>query len=403
MEKRGRGDFLVIYMKALSGIKIVEFAAFAAGPAVGKHFADHGATVVHVESRVRLDGFRAHYPPYKDNIPGVNRSGLFALCNNDKLDITLNLKKAPKATELAKKIATWADVVIENFSPGTMARLGIDYEALKQVKPDLIMLSTSNLGQSGPHAHHAGFGSQLSSLAGFTHLTGYPGGSPQILYGPYIDYIAVAYGASAILAALDYRRRTGKGNYIDTAQYETGLQYLAPILNRDPQAAPHGAYPCKGDDRRCVLSVHSESEWKRLCDVMGNPPWSADKKFASHAARKKNEDELDRAIGEWTSGFTAREVMEKLQTSGIRAAIVNTMKDVYTDPQLAQRPQWVELEHPEIGKMHYQRPPFLLNKTPPGPSKRDPLLAEHNDYFYKELLGLSEQEYRLLVDEQVIY
>jgi benzylsuccinate CoA-transferase BbsF subunit len=173
--------------------------------------------------------------------------------------------------------------------------------------------------------------------------------------------------------------------------------------NRDPQAAPHGAYPCRGDDNWCALSVHSEAEWTHLCDVMGNPTWSADQKFATHATRKKNEDELDRKIGEWTSGFSPRELMEKLQAAGIRAGMVNTMKDVYTDPQLAQRPQWVELEHPEIGKMHYQRPPFLLSKTPPGPSKRDPLLAEHNDYFYKELLGLSEAEYRRLVEEQVIY
>jgi crotonobetainyl-CoA:carnitine CoA-transferase CaiB-like acyl-CoA transferase len=403
-------------MKALQGIKVVEFAAFAAGPVVGKHLADHGATVVHIESKVRPDGFRAHYPPSKDNIHGLNRSGLFALCNNDKLDITLNLKKAPAATELAHRIVRWSDIVIENFSPGTMARLGLDYESLKRVRPDLIMLSTSNLGQSGPHAHHAGFGSQLSSLAGFTHLTGYPDGSPQILYGPYIDYIAVAYGAVAILAALDYRRRTGKGNYIDTAQYETGLQYLAPILldykvngnvasrnaNRDPYAAPHGAYPCKGDDSWCALSIHSEGEWQNLCRVMGNPPWSVDAKFSSHAARKANEDELDRRIGEWTSGFTPREVMEKLQAVGAKAGIVNTMKDVYSDPQLAQRPQWVELEHPEIGKMHYQRPPFLLTKTPPGPSKRDPLLGEHNEYFYRELLGVPEQQYRQLVSEGVI-
>ena len=278
--------------QSLKGVKIVEFAAFAAGPAVGKHLADHGATVVHIESKVRPDGFRAHYPPYKDNIHGLNRSGLFALCNNDKLDISLNLK-APKATELAKKIVSWSDVVIENFSPGTMARLGLDYENLTKVKPDLIMLSSSNLGQNGPHAHHAGFGSQLSSLAGFTHLTGYPGGSPQILYGPYIDYIAVAYGAVAILAALDYRRRTGRGNYIDAAQYETGLQYLAPILldykvnetlasrnaNRDPHAAPHGAYACKGDDSWCAISVHSESEWQALRNAMGNPSWSADPRF----------------------------------------------------------------------------------------------------------------------------
>jgi len=356
-------------MQALEGIKVVEFAAYAAGPVVGKHLADHGAKVVHIESKVRPDGFRAHYPPYKDNIHGLNRSGLFALCNNDKLDITLNLKKAPKATDLAKRIVAWSDVVIENFSPGTMKRLGLDYEALRKIKPDLIMLSSSNLGQSGPHAHHAGFGSQLSSLAGFTHLTGYPDGPPQILYGPYIDYIAVAYGAVAILAALDYRERTGKGTHIDTAQYETGLQFMAPILldykingkvasrngNRDPAAAPHGVYPCKGDDNWCVISVSSESDWESLCRAMGNPAWTKESRFATLQSRKEHEDELDQKIGAWTTGFTAREITEKLQASGIRAGIVNTMRDIYSDPQLKHRKQWVELEHPEIGKMHYQR------------------------------------------------
>jgi len=403
-------------MLALKGIKVVEFAAFAAGPVVGKHLADHGATVVHIESKVRPDGFRAHYPPYKDNIHGLNRSGLFALCNNDKLDITLNLKKAPKATDLAKRIVAWSDVVIENFSPGTMKRLGLDYEALRKIKPDLIMLSSSNLGQSGPHAHHAGFGSQLSSLAGFTHLTGYPDGPPQILYGPYIDYIAVAYGAVAILAALDYRERTGKGTHIDTAQYETGLQFMAPILldykingkvasrngNRDPAAAPHGVYPCKGDDNWCVISVSSESDWESLCRAMGNPAWTKESRFATLQSRKEHEDELDQKIGAWTTGFTAREITEKLQASGIRAGIVNTMRDIYSDPQLKHRKQWVELEHPEIGKMHYQRPPFFLTRTPSGPERRDPLLGEHNGYFYQELLGLSEKEYQELVVEGVI-
>ena len=403
-------------MLALKGIKVVEFAAFAAGPVVGKYLADHGATVVHIESKVRPDGFRAHYPPYKDNIHGLNRSGLFALCNNDKLDITLNLKKAPKATDLAKRIVAWSDVVIENFSPGTMKRLGLDYEALRKIKPDLIMLSSSNLGQSGPHAHHAGFGSQLSSLAGFTHLTGYPDGPPQILYGPYIDYIAVAYGAVAILAALDYRERTGKGTHIDTAQYETGLQFMAPILldykingkvasrngNRDPAAAPHGVYPCKGDDNWCVISVSSESDGESLCRAMGNPAWTKESRFATLQSRKEHEDELDQKIGAWTTGFTAREITEKLQASGIRAGIVNTMRDIYSDPQLKHRKQWVELEHPEIGKMHYQRPPFFLTRTPSGPERRDPLLGEHNGYFYQELLGLSEKEYQELVVEGVI-
>jgi benzylsuccinate CoA-transferase BbsF subunit len=172
--------------------------------------------------------------------------------------------------------------------------------------------------------------------------------------------------------------------------------------NRDPDAAPHGAYPCKGDDSWCVISVSTEAEWKALCRVMGNPAWSADKKFSSRAVRKANEDELDVKIGAWTSGFDARDVMEKLQKAGVKAGVVNRMCDVYDDPQLKARPQWVELEHPEIGKMHYQRPPFLLGKTPPGPAKRDPLLGEHNEYFYCELLGLSRMEYEGLVKEGVI-
>lgn len=403
-------------MEALKGTKVVEFAAYAAGPTVGKHLADHGATVVHMESKSRPDGFRSHYPPYKDNIYGLNRSGLFALCNNDKLDITLNLKKAPKATELAKRIVAWADVVIENFSPGTMKRLGLDYETLRQVNPDLVMLSSSNLGQAGPHANHPGFGSQLSSLAGFTHLIGYRDGTPQMLYGPYIDYIAVAYGAVAILAALDHRDRTGEGQHIDLAQYESGLQFLIPLLldykangrvrsrdgNRDPVAVPHGAYPCKGEDSWCVLSVFSDAEWQTLCTVSGDPAWAEEKRFATVTDRKDNEDELDRRLGEWTAQFTARELTVKLQTAGLRAGIVNTMSDIYTDPQLTHRDQWIELEHPEIGKMHYQRPPFILTKTPPGPSKRDPLLGEDNGYFYMEALGLTEKEYRDLVKEGVI-
>jgi benzylsuccinate CoA-transferase BbsF subunit len=403
-------------MNALQGIKVVEFAAYAAGPVVGKHLVDHGATVVHVESKARPDGFRTHYPPYKDNVYGLNRSGLFALCNNDKLSITLNLKKAPGATALAKKIVAWSDVVIENFSPGTMNRLGLDYETLRRVKPDLIMLSSSNLGQSGPHAHHPGFGSQLSSLSGFTHLIGYPDGTPQMLYGPYIDYIAVAYGAAAILAALDYRDRTGKGQYIDLAQYESGLQFLGPILldyrvngrvagrngNRDRHAAPHGAYPCKGEDSWCVISVFSDQEWKSLRQAMDNPPWADESRLATLQGRKQNEDELDQRIAAWTARFTAREIVEKLQGLGVQAGIIHPMKDLYNDPQLTHRRQWLEIEHPEIGKMHYQRPPFLLSKTPGGPNKCDPLLGQSNDHFYRELLGLSEEEYRKFIDEGVI-
>ena len=279
------------------------------------------------------------------------------------------------------------------------------------------MLSSSNLGQSGPHAHHAGFGSQLSSLAGFTHLTGYPDGSPQILYGPYIDYIAVAYGAVAILGGLGLQAAHGQRQSHRHGPVRDGSTILGADsiglqgqwYSRRPQCEPrspciaHGAYPCKGDDSWCALSVHSESEWKALCRVMGGPGWTADREilFARitqgqrRRAGSSNRRVDHRFHGSASDGETS--------ISGRQSGNRQHHERGYSDPQLAQRPQWVELEHPEIGKMHYQRPPFLLTKTPPGPSRRDPLLAEHNEYFYRDLLGLSEPEYNQLVEAEVIY
>ena len=189
--------------QALEGIMVVEFASYAAGPFIGKYLANFGARVVHVESRDRPDGFRLQYPPFKDNQPGVNRSGCFALFSDSKRGITLNLKH-PEGRETALRLMRTTDVVIENMRPGVMAKLGLDYESLQQANPGLILLSSCNMGQNGPRASHPGFGSQLSALSGFSHLTGHPDGPPQLLYGPYIDFIAVAYGAVAIMAALDH-------------------------------------------------------------------------------------------------------------------------------------------------------------------------------------------------------
>ena len=187
----------------------------------------------------------------------------------------------------------------------------------------------------------------------------------------------------AILAALDYRDRTGKGQHIDLAQYETGLQFLAPILldygvngkvasrdsNRDSYMVPHGAFPCKGEDRWCVISVSTDEEWKSLCEVMGNPPWTKARELTTREGRKRQEDELELKIGEWTKKRTPQQILEKLQAAAVRAGIVNTMKDIFTDPQLTHRSQWVALKHPEIGEMHYQRPPFILSKSPAGPPR----------------------------------
>ncbi len=381
---------------------------------VGKHLGEHGATVVRVESRSRPDGFRVHYPPYKDNIPGLNRTGTFAIFNDSKLGITLNLKH-PRSLDIARRLVAWADVLIENFVPGVMARNGLSYEAAREINPSIIYLSSCNMGQTGPKASQRGFGSQLTSQSGFTYLAGDPDGEPMLLFGPYIDFVAVGFGLVAVLAALDCRRRTGRGQYIDLSQYEAGLQFIAPALldyevngrvmtrmgNRSRHAAPHGAYPCHGDDRWCVIAVCAEDEWRTFCRATGHPQWAEDARFGSFAARKAHEDELDALVGAWTSRLAPREVMETLQAAGVRAGVVNRLSDLFADPQLSHRRIWRELPHAELERFHYVAPPFILSETP-AEQRPSPLLGEHNAQVYREVLGLPDREIEQLIADGVI-
>ena len=399
---------------ALADLHVVEFGGFAAGPTVGKHLGEHGATVVRVESRSRPDGFRVHYPPYKDNVPGLNRTGTFALFNDSKLGVTLNLKH-PRALAVANRLAAWADVLIENFVPGVMARNGLSYEAVRRVNSGVVYLSSCNMGQTGPKAAQRGFGSQLTSQSGFTFLAGEPDGDPMLLFGPYIDFVAVGFGLVAVLAALDHRRRTGEGQHIDLSQYECGLQFIAPALleygvngrvvtrmgNRSPHAAPHGAYPCRGTDRWCVIAVRSEEEWRAFCAAAGRPAWAADERFATLAARKANESALDALVAEWTARHEARDVMETLQAAGVRAGVVNRLSDLFSDPQLRHRQVWCDLEHPELGRFYYEAPPFILSETPAA-LYRSPLLGEHNVAVYRDILGFGDEEIAGLAADGVI-
>ena len=387
---------------------------FAAGPMVGKHLGEHGATVVRVESRSRPDGFRVHYPPYKDNIPGLNRTGTFAIFNDSKLGITLNLKH-PHGLGVATQLVAWADVLIENFVPRVMARHGLSYEAAREINPSIVYLSSCNMGQTGPKASQRGFGSQLTSQSGFTDLTGDPDGEPMLLFGPYIDFVAVGFGLVAVLAALDYRRRTGRGQYIDLSQYEAGLQFIAPALldyevngrvitrmgNHSAYAAPHGAYPCRGEDRWCVIAVCTEEEWRAFCRASGHPEWTEDARFQSFAARKAHEDELDALIGTWTSGLAPRDVMAMLQAAGVRAGVVNRLSDLFADPQLMHRRIWRELPHAELERFHYVAPPYTLSETP-AELRPSPLLGEHNQRVYREILGLPDEEIERLIADGVI-
>ena len=399
---------------ALTGIRVVELGGYAAGPVVGKHLGNYGADVIRIESHKRLDGFRSHYPPFKDNLPGTERAGIFNYFNDGKRSVALNLK-TERGLGLARRLIEHADVVIENFTPGTMRRLGLDYSTLVESNPCLVMLSTCNQGQTGPRAAQPGFGSQLTSLSGFTHLLGEPDRSPALLYGPYIDYIAVGYGTIAVLAALLHRRRTGRGVHIDLSQYEAGLQFLAPAIldyfvngrvasrqgNRHVSAAPHGVYPCRGTDRWVALSVWDDAEWRAFVAAVGEPHWATDPRFATLVVRKRHEAELDACVGEWTSARERDDVVAVLRSAGLRAAPANSMADLFSDPQLAAR-TWKAVEHPVLGRVHVMAPPFLLRGTPPQVGRAAPLLGEHTREVLGEVLRIDAEEIDALEREGVL-
>ena len=400
--------------QALAGIRVVEIGFAAAGPLVGKYLANHGAEVIHVESRTAPDVFRSTYPPFKDNVPGPDRAGMFAFYNDGKRGVTLNLRH-PGAVELARALIKKSDVVIESFPAGTMAKRGLSYETLATGNAGLVMLSSCNQGQTGPHAQHPGYGSQLSCLAGFVHLLGDPASSPVILYGPYIDYIAVGYGVIAVLAALARRQATGRGCYIDLSQYEAGLQFMAPAIleqqlngtiptrngNHDPVAVPHGVYPCAGDDRWVALSIWSDDEWCRLRAAMGDPAWTSDRRWDTSAGRRVGQDELDALVADWTRTRTREQVVDALRAQRVHASAVLSIGELFTDPQLAHREFWRALPHPVLGTSQCLSAPFTLSATPSRQERAGPTLGADNDLVFGGILGLGEEERAALARDGV--
>jgi len=386
-------------------VKVAVFGGYAAGPWIGKILANFGARVVHVEAKGRPDGFRLEYPPFKDGERGINRGGTFAFFNDSKLGITLDLKKTG-GVELARHLIDWCDIVIENMRPGVMARLGLGYGALSERNPDLIQLSTCNMGQTGPRANTPGFGSQLSAMAGFCGLAGQPDGPPMLLYGPYIDFIAAFYGASAALAALEHRRATGKGAHIDVSQYECGISFLADVIlaysatgviaercgNEDPGSSPHGAYACV-DEQWLVLSCWSDAEFVRLAEVVGKPNWRTDERFATLAARRENSRHIDAALSAWCGSQRAEAVAATLQAAAVHAYPVSTVADLFSDPQLAHRRTWRVRHHPVIGDQTYYFPGYDLPEMPGDVTSSGPLLGADNERVYREFLGLSQAKF----------
>ena len=400
-------------MKALEGIKVADFSWIIAGPLTGKFLGDCGAEVIRIESYTNPDNLRS-ISPMKDGISGINRSATYARYNSSKYGVSLNLKH-PKGLEVARRIVAWADIVLENFTTGVMERLGLGYEELQKAKPDIIMLSLPLLGHTGPLAHHPGLGVQLTDLIGFGNLTGWPDREPSSLPGAYTDFITPYFAISALMAALDYRRRTGQGQYIELSQFEAGIHFLAPVMldwlvnGREPvrkgnqcdHAVPHGVYRCRGQERWCAIAVSTDEEWQSLCQVIGQPALAKEPGFATLLGRLEKSRLIDRFIEEWTINHSAEEVMLKLQEAGVPAGAVLNGRDLFENPQLNERGFYKELNHPEIGPHHYPSAPFKLSRTPAEPETAAPCLGQHNEYVYRQILGMSDAEFVQLLNEGV--
>lgn len=400
-------------MQALEGLKVADFSWFISGPLTSKFLGDCGAEVIRIESGTSPDNMRST-APMKDNVSGANRSAAFARYNSSKRGVSLNLKK-PLGVDIAKKIVAWADVVVENFNSGTMDRLGLGYRDLKRVRDDVIMLSLPMFGHSGPWARHPGLGSQLTDVIGFGNITGWPDREPSSPPGAYTDFITPYFAICAIMAALDFRCKTGRGQHIELSQYEAGIHFLAPVVmdwfahGRQPNRvgnmcrgiAPHGVYRCRGHERWCAIAAFTDGEWLNLCCVIKKPNLAGDRRFATPLARAENCAELDRLIEDWTTDHDAEEVMRLMQEAGVAAGVVSNGRDLDEDPHLNARGFYRELEHSDIGKHHYLLPPFRLSKTPGEPKMAAPCLGQHNEYVCKRILGMEDDEFVQLLNEGV--
>ena len=386
------------------GLKILEIGSGAAGPVATRYFAEHGARVIRVESGLRPDFLRVLFLT-RDSKFGVDGSPMFILLNPNKESVTLNLKE-PRAQELARELVRWADVLCENYAPGVMTRFGLDYEALQHVNPELVMASGCLFGQTGPQRSYPGFGGQGSAISGFNHLTGWPDGAAYGPAGTITDSLSPRYMAVGIAAALLRRRRQGGGEHIDLSQIETAVYSLSETIlrfsangeietrrgNRSEYYAPHGVYPCRGEDRWIAIAVTSDADWRRLVERLAEPAWAGDPRFADAAGRLAHQDELDARLAGWTRERDRYELMDALQAAGVEAGVVQDSADLLRDPQLAHRGHWVKLPHVHLGELWFERSGIRLSGGSGALRTPGPNLGEQNEAVLGDLLGLSAPE-----------
>ena len=403
----------------LAGVRIVEMGQLIAIPFAMKLLADMGAQVVRLESTGRLESYRSD-SVYLNEVDGEfwNRGANFYEQNRNKLGITLDLAR-PEGLEVLRQLIAVADVFAENFTPRVIKNFGLEYDDLRCLKPDIIMVSSTGYGYTGPWANFGATGPATEGASGLAYTTGYAGGPPVMAEIPYVDYTSGEHTVFAVMTALMHRLRTGEGQFIDISQAQAAsstipealLDYSANgrlptrIGNGDPQMSPHGCYPCRGDDRWIVIAVATDEEWRALCRTLETPEWEGDARFANSLARRENRDSLDRMLAEVTPGWDAHELMRALQSNGVAAGAVLDSKDLLFDPHLRERGFYeVVRHHPSTAMppLPYAGRPWQFSKTPAVPPKAGPVVGEHNNYVLMELLGMTAEEVARLEEDGVI-
>ena len=397
----------------LSGIRVVDFGQIIAAPFAGQLLAWLGAEVILIETRDRLHTRVA--PPFAEGVAGVNRAGGFNLHNANKLGCTLDLSK-PEGRELARQLISISDVLIENYSTGAWDRLGLGYQAVRQLRPDIIYLSMAAFGRTGPNRDLVGFHSVINLFSGLAAITGYPSGYPRVLGGVFPDLLSGCYSVLAVVEALHHRSRTGQGQYIELAMTEA-LTTLLPeavakytmngqedqlVGNRDAEKAPHNVYQCRGDQQWVAISVANDDEWRALCAAVGNEAWATDPRFTSPVSRWEHQSELDILIEGWTREHESYEVMHILQNAGVAAAPVLDSVRLLCDPHLVERGFVAWTDHPEAGRRPMGTVSWSIDGTRPYEYRRAPLLGEHNDYVLGDLLQLDQGEIQRLTEAGVV-
>ena len=394
----GRSLWAVPRGALFEGLKVADLSWIAAGPLISKDLANLGATVIRVETEARLDTLR-WIGPHLPHASPMSAGHPMANMNQSKLGLALNYA-VPEAKTVINRMIEWADVVVENYTPGTADRLGFGYEQVRALNPRAVMLSSCMRGQTGPEARHTGFGLHGACLAGFTAITGWPDRRPHAPWGAYTDFISPRYALCALGAALHHRHRTGEGQYIDMSQIEASIHFLAPLVleYRDSgrvrtqagldseRAAPHGVFRTAGTERFCAIAVETDEQWDGLCSVVPDLHQVDDRWSPVGIA---NAEEL---LICWFGSKDGFEAARELRHAGVPAYVALRASDFYADPNLAAREFFIELDHGAIGRMTFDGPVTLFSATPARPWRAGPLVGEHTQQVMSEILGFSDEE-----------